>query len=74
MKKRVRSLGSRAEFRKTQQRLLDAGINDLYYLEGEGLLGDDREDTVDSSHPSDLGFMRMSDAFEPVLRTALQRY
>jgi len=72
--KRVRSLGSRAEFRKTHQRLLDAGITDLYYLEGEGLLGDDREDTVDSSHPSDLGFMRMSDAFEPVLRTALQRY
>ena len=72
--KQVRTRGSRVELRKAYQRLLDAGINDLFYLEGEGLLGDDREDTVDSSHPSDLGFMRMSEAFEPVLRTALRRY
>ena len=43
----------------------------LYYLEGAGLLGADGEDTVDSSHPTDLGFLRMADAFEPVLREIL---
>ena len=43
----------------------------LYYLEGDGLLGEDGEDTVDSSHPTDLGFLRMADAFEPVLREML---
>jgi hypothetical protein len=72
--KQERTAGSRAELRKAHQRLLGAGVEDLWYLEGKGLLGSDREDTVDSSHPTDLGFMRMSEVFEPVLRTALKRY
>ncbi|MGW8178576.1 MAG: SGNH/GDSL hydrolase family protein, partial [bacterium] len=72
--RQARNRGSRAELRKAYRRLLEAGVSDLFYLEGKGLLGEDREDTVDSSHPSDLGFMRMSDVFEPVLRTALKRY
>jgi len=72
--KQERTAASRAELRKAHRRLLDAGVEDLWYLEGEALLGSDREDTVDSSHPTDLGFMRMSEAFEPVLRNALKRY
>jgi hypothetical protein len=72
--KQARTAGSRAELRKVHQRLLDSGIGDLYYLEGKGLLGSDGEDTVDSSHPTDLGFKRMSEVFEPVLRTALRRF
>ena len=72
--KQKRTAGSRAELRKARRRLLDAGVEDLWYLEGEALLGSDREDTVDSSHPTDLGFMRMSEVFEPVLRNALKRY
>jgi len=32
------------------------------------LLGTDNEGTVDSSHPTDLGFWRQADAMEPVLR------
>mgnify|MGYP003725804593 CR=1 FL=1 len=47
-------------------------MKNLLYLEGENQLGDDGEATVDSSHPTDLGFMRMADAFEPVLRQALK--
>jgi len=27
---------------------------------------------VDGTHPTDLGFMRMADALEPVLREALK--
>ena len=37
-------------------------------LSGEDLLGDDGEGTVDSSHPTDLGFVRQADAFEKALK------
>ncbi len=43
----------------------------LYYVEGETLLGEDREDTVDGVHATDLGFLRMADALTPVVRKAL---
>jgi hypothetical protein len=47
--------------------LIAGGVKNLYYLEGEHLLGDDTEGAVDSSHPTDLGFMRQADAFAKVL-------
>ncbi len=62
---------SRAAFRKAYQNLQQAGVTGLYYLEGEKLLGQDRDDTTDGSHPSDLGFFRQADAFEPVLKQML---
>ena len=52
--------------------MLSAGIQHLHYLPGEQLLGADGEDTVDGSHPTDLGFMRHADAFEPVLKPLLK--
>ena len=67
-----RHRGSRAELRKAYQSLLPSGIADLHYLEGEKLLGQDRDDTVDGSHPSDLGFMRMAEVFEPVIGRILE--
>ena len=69
--KRERNDTSRAAFRAAYDRLIAEGVTGLEYLEGEHLLGDDNEGTVDSSHPTDLGFMRQADAFEPVLRRAL---
>jgi hypothetical protein len=48
------------------------GVTELYYIPGDGMLGDDAEGATDGSHPSDLGFMRQADAFEPVLRQALR--
>ncbi len=62
---------SRAALRESFEELTQAGVKKLFYLEGAGQLGDDGEATVDSSHPTDLGFMRMADAFEPVVRAAL---
>ena len=44
---------------------------DVERAETAALLGDDGDATVDSSHPTDLGFMRHADVFEPVLRSAL---
>ncbi len=69
--KRQRNASSRSALRTAFQRLEAAGISGLYYLEGEGLLGDDGEATVDSSHPTDLGFFRQANAFEPHLRNML---
>jgi hypothetical protein len=47
------------------------GVQGLWYIPGDTLLGDDSDATVDGSHPTDLGFVRQADAFEPVLRAAL---
>jgi lysophospholipase L1-like esterase len=66
--KRERNHTSRAALRAAYDKLKAAGEKNLYYIEGEHLLGDDYEGTVDSSHPNDLGFQRQADAMEKVLR------
>jgi hypothetical protein len=70
--KRQRNDSSRAAYRAAFERLKQAGVEFLYYLEGEHLLGEDNEGTVDSSHPTDLGFMRQADAFAEALRPILE--
>ncbi|HAW27993.1 MAG TPA: hypothetical protein DCY03_07720 [Planctomycetaceae bacterium] len=64
---------SREALKKAYDKLKQEGVKNLYYLDGETLLGDDSEDTVDSSHPTDLGFFRQADAFEKVLRPILEQ-
>jgi len=59
---------NRAALRQTFDHLRAAGVEGLHYAPGDPLLGDDGEATVDGSHPTDLGFLRMADALEPVLR------
>ncbi|MGE3778269.1 MAG: N,N-dimethylformamidase beta subunit family domain-containing protein, partial [Pirellulaceae bacterium] len=66
-----RNTDSRQALWDAYQRLLADGVGGLHYLPGERLLGTDRDDTVDGSHPTDLGFQRHADAFEPVLRNLL---
>lgn len=68
---RDRNDSSRAALKAEYQKLLESGLERLYYIDGNTLLGEDRDDTTDGSHPSDLGFQRHADAFEPILRTAL---
>ena len=43
----------------------------LYYVDGDQLLGDDNEATVDGSHPSDLGMYRYYLALEPLVQRIL---
>lgn len=62
------NLDRRAALRTAHSQLLAQGLGDLHYLEGEDLLGEDDEGTVDSSHPTDLGFMRQAQAFLPLLQ------
>ena len=68
-----RNQSSRAALREVFDELKAAGDENLYYLEGEHLLGDDDEGTVDSSHPTDLGFWRQAGAFQEVLEPILLR-
>ncbi len=63
-----------AALRAAYDELSAEGLTGLLYIEGAPLLGDDGEGAVDSSHPTDLGFMRQSDRMEPVLRQALARW
>ena len=65
--KAARNRGNHAALRAEFEKLVAAGDRNLYYIPGDGLLGDDDEGTVDSSHPTDLGFLRQADAFDKVL-------
>jgi lysophospholipase L1-like esterase len=65
-------LKDRAELKAACERLRTAGVKNLHYIEGEHLLGDDGEGTVDSSHPNDLGFMRQAEIFAGVLAPLLK--
>ena len=69
--KQERHAAARAALRNAYESLTQSGVKNLYYLEGEKLLGEEREGTTDGSHPSDLGFYQHANAFEPVLREAL---
>jgi hypothetical protein len=61
----------REALRSAYERLVSRGVKGLSYLPGESLLGDDGEGTVDSSHPTDLGFMRQAQAFNAALAPLL---
>jgi hypothetical protein len=61
-----------AALRQAYETLTREGVKGLSYIEGDHLYGEDTEGATDASHASDLGFMRQADAFEPVLRKALQ--
>jgi len=68
-----RNTDSRKALREAVDRLLKSGMENLHYLKGDELLGDDNEGTVDSSHPTDLGFFRQADAFEKPLQLILKK-
>lgn len=61
----------RIEFSKNFKRLENSGITQLHYVKGEYLLGQDDDASVDGSHPSDLGFYRIANNLEPILRNVL---
>jgi lysophospholipase L1-like esterase len=63
----------RTEFaRTTVAKLRAAGDRSIYFHDMAALIGTDYEEgTVDGVHPTDLGFIRMADSLEPVVRTML---
>jgi GDSL-like Lipase/Acylhydrolase family/N-terminus of Esterase_SGNH_hydro-type len=62
-----------AALREVFEALQHEGVKNLHYIPGDHLYGDDAEGATDGSHASDLGFVRQSDAMEPILRAALGR-
>lgn len=58
---------------KTYENAVSAGDNKVWFIDGEAMFGTQGRDacTVDGTHPNDIGFLRMADAIEPVLREAL---
>jgi len=61
-----------AILRMIYEQRVKAGDRKLFYIRGNKLLGTDGQGTVDRVHPSDLGFMRMTDVMEPILKRALR--
>jgi GDSL-like Lipase/Acylhydrolase family/N-terminus of Esterase_SGNH_hydro-type len=62
----------RAGLKTAYERLKKSGVQDLHYISGEQLLGNDGEGTVDASHPTDLGYTRQAEIFAPTLGPLLQ--
>ncbi|MDR3196390.1 MAG: SGNH/GDSL hydrolase family protein [Planctomycetaceae bacterium] len=61
----------RNHLRETYEKLIAEGMTNLVYVKEESLLGCDNEGTVDGSHPTDLGMVRMSDILTPILQKIL---
>jgi hypothetical protein len=61
-----------AALRESFETLQTDKVKNLYYLKADDLLGSDGEATIDSSHPTDLGFVRQAAEFERVLRPILK--
>ena len=53
--------------KEAYEQLLAEGITGLTYVEGEPLFGNDGEATVDGTHATDLGFLRLAEGLTPVL-------
>ncbi len=54
--------------RKIWKELRNEGENNIAYLKGNYLFGTDGEASVDSVHPGDLGYLRMTEQIYPVLK------
>lgn len=63
---------SRAALLRAHDNLIESGIRNLHCIDGAQLLCNDDEATTHGFHPNDLGFRRQTEAFEPILREALE--
>lgn len=61
-----------ARLKAVFDQLTAEGVKRLIYVPSEGLLGDDAEATVDGTHATDLGFLRIAEGLEPTVRQALK--
>jgi lysophospholipase L1-like esterase len=59
--------------RRLYDKLKKSGEKRIYYIEAEGMLGDDGEATVDGLHFTDLGMMRYVEHVLPTLKKALRK-
>jgi len=69
----ARATGVNAVLRKQYDTMTASGDRNVFYVPTSDLLGIDGEDTVDGTHPTDLGFVRMAKGIAPVVQKALQK-
>lgn len=69
-----RDIRQREIIRKTYENARKNGDENVYFVDGETFFGTQDRDmcTVDGTHPTSLGFLRMADGLEPVLRQVLK--
>ncbi|HEX8267078.1 MAG TPA: SGNH/GDSL hydrolase family protein [Pyrinomonadaceae bacterium] len=70
--KQQKYLDKNQTLRRVYQNSIRSKFKNIYYVSGENLIGTDGEATVDGIHPTDLGFMRIADTLEPILKKALR--
>ena len=70
--RRAKATGANELLRKLYDKLKAAGDKNVYYVPTSHLFGTDGEDTVDGTHPTDLGFFRMAQNIAPVVQEALR--
>lgn len=71
--RRAKVAGANAILRQLYDKLKKEGDKYVHYVHASQLLGGDGEDTVDGTHPTDLGFARMAQGITPLVREALAR-
>ena len=59
--------------RRLYEKLKKSGEKKIYYINAEGMIGDDGEATVDSIHFTDLGAMRYVEHVLPVIKKTLRK-
>lgn len=69
--RRERYQASNAILRNFYEAAVGAGDRNLYYVKADELIGTDGDGTVDGTHPTDLGFLRMADALVPIIQSIL---
>jgi len=60
----------------TYKRAKDSGDENVYFLDGEAFFGSDDDKylcSTDGTHPNDLGFYRMAQLIEPILKKILEK-
>ncbi len=71
-RRKTKYSGDNAALKEIFGRVSKEGDKLAYYIPGDDLLGRDGEGTVDGTHPTDLGFMRMADVIAPRLHRVLK--
>lgn len=68
-------LARREIIRETCNRALESGDQNVYFIDGYSLFGDENHDdcTVDGTHPNDLGFYRMAQVIGKVIKNILNQ-
>lgn len=66
-----RYTGDNRALKQVYEKLTREGDTRLFYVPSNQLFGADDEDTVDGTHPTDLGFVHLADGVLPAVRQAL---